>query len=692
MQRPHASTSCHFQNATVQRSDLAIRLYGYGLAAARVAGTEGMSPCSARACSTSRGTPRSSRATPRVRSVWSSSSTPRAASSPLLVNHWGLRPNQKFDVRAQLAVGAQHLMEVADASYLQAADLVAADDRSSCEGAINVHEGANLDTRLVTQLAAHTRLYVVDSCWLDDSTKRVLIVLEGDDAPLGWATAITPDGIPLIYLFARPLYEVAKQPLKVRQHFEQSSKFRKQLSVGTRMHVIETRRTNDGAQRVCIIVIGEEEPTGWVTSIKPDGKRTLKEVKGLDGASPHRSPRSSRRASIRGPDARYAHMSTDALEQAALEFISQRQTFIPSSILRDAVEEVTRQGAEVVSNLRSMTTSFLDGGEKPLSVQLGEIFQEKPFSLEEMMAEAESSGSNPAITGKISKMEFRMFLRKLLNQTCMLSSMTGAAEIDMIFPMLDTNDDGEIDIRELERALCILEQQRAAYQEKVEAYRKRDQEYAQYASHIKSVLALTLASEEAFKDREAETRKATGPMLGAAIAKNGWTAAQVASMWTGDAGSIDKAGFRSKAVAIGMDNDAMLLDQLFDSLCQGSMDGPQLEQALAEQMQLAESLRPKFRTLNIRIIDSTKPMKTAQTKHRAKMQEWASFLQQEDERASRERAEGEALARASKQEKVKRQAFAAPPAAAPVRVGVSKTSATPATRTPASMSSRTKHR
>ena len=98
-----------------------------------------------------------------------------------------------------------------------------------------------------------------------------------------------------------------------------------------------------------------------------------------------------------------------------------------------------------------METTFLEGGDNPGAVQLAELLKDRPFSLEDMMTEAETSGSNPAVTGKIAKMEFRMYIRKLLNQRCMLSSMAGAAEIDAIFPMLDVNNDGEIDIEELEK-------------------------------------------------------------------------------------------------------------------------------------------------------------------------------------------------------------------------------------------------
>jgi len=682
--KSQSAASSNHPLAAVQ-SDLAISMYGYGLAAKRVAATEGLTPRSARACITFRA--RSSRALSRPRPARSATTTPRSASSPSLDNHWGLRPKQKFDVRAQLAVGSQHLMEVADVSYLHTADLVATDGRSCCNGSIMVHESASLDSTLVAQLTAHTRLHVVDSCWLDDHTKRALIVVEGDDEPLGWATAITSDGIPLIYLFARPLYEVAKQPLKVRYNFEQTSKFRRQLAVGTRFHVIETRKTSDGAQRVCVVVLGEDDPAGWVTSIKLDGKRTLKEVLGLDGgSSPRLSPQSlTRQGSFRSDEPRYAHMSSESLDRAAREFISQRQTFIASSILRAAMNEVIHQGAEVTSRLQTMETTFLEGGEKPLSVQLAEILKDRPFSLEDMMAEAETSGSNPAVTGKIAKMEFRMYIRKLLNQRCMLSSMTGAAEIDAIFPMLDVNNDGEIDIEELEKALIMMEQERVEYQEKVAIYKRRDEKYKHFAAHLESVFAVTLAAEEAIKDREAETQTAIAPMLGAAIlaemARNGWTTTKIASLWMGEMGVIDKAGFRSRSLALGFESHVTLVDQLFDSLCRGPVNAEQLEQALAELIRLAQAQQPKLLQLNIRIIDSTKSMKAAQAEHHTQMEVWSAYRKTEEERAARERAELEAIARLSKQEKAKLNASASTKGSK----SKSKTSAgaAPAARAPA---------
>ena len=299
-------------------------------------------------------------------------------------------------MRERLALGSQRLMEVADLSYLHAADLVASDDRSSHDGVVNVHAECDLSSKVVAELSSHTRLYIFETRELDDGTRRVLIMLEGDSSPLGWATAITPDGIPLIYLFARPLYEVEKRPLKVRQHFEATSKYLKQLPAGTRMHIIEHRRTKDGAQRVCVVVIGESEPTGWVTLKKPNGLKTLVEVKGLSsGTGGRRSPNSdmhgatsssssssngsstshSAKGSTRDPTLKYKHMATEALETAAVEFMSQLNGLIPSSSLDTVAADIGKKAETFEIKVAPLRLSVLEGGEKPISVEIGEILR-----------------------------------------------------------------------------------------------------------------------------------------------------------------------------------------------------------------------------------------------------------------------------------------------------------------------------
>lgn len=79
------------------------------------------------------------------------------------------------------------------------------------------------------------------------------------------------------------MYEVIRGPLKVRRHFEYNSAFVAQLPVGTQVVPVEARRTSEGAQRVCVVVVGDERPVGWITARHATtgngvAKRTVREV------------------------------------------------------------------------------------------------------------------------------------------------------------------------------------------------------------------------------------------------------------------------------------------------------------------------------------------------------------------------------------------------------------------------------
>ena len=135
---------------------------------------------------------------------------------------------------------------------------------------------------VVAELQPLRRLRVLVSQKLDDGTVRACIVLEGSTTPLGWVTSMSADGVPHIYLYSRPLYEVCTAP-KVRLSYDPTSRFVKQLPVGLKLHVVEARRTAEGALRVCIVPVGQTEPLGWITAKKPDGSRTIREMDLGDG-------------------------------------------------------------------------------------------------------------------------------------------------------------------------------------------------------------------------------------------------------------------------------------------------------------------------------------------------------------------------------------------------------------------------
>ena len=52
------------------------------------------------------------------------------------------------------------------------------------------------------------------------------------------------------------------------------------MPLGTRLHVVESRRLSDGAQRVRVAIVGEEDLLGWLTAKKPSTDTvTIRELK-----------------------------------------------------------------------------------------------------------------------------------------------------------------------------------------------------------------------------------------------------------------------------------------------------------------------------------------------------------------------------------------------------------------------------
>ena len=75
----------------------------------------------------------------------------------------------------------------------------------------------------------------------------------------------------------------------VRRGFHLSTDRLGVLPVGSRVHIVETRRTSDSAHRVWVILLGQEIPCGWITYKTVKGEITLREVGGSPVAG-HVSP------------------------------------------------------------------------------------------------------------------------------------------------------------------------------------------------------------------------------------------------------------------------------------------------------------------------------------------------------------------------------------------------------------------
>jgi hypothetical protein len=170
---------------------------------------------------------------------------------------------RRGEIASQLFAAAQPLMEIATEEPVSVT---------------NAAEASSYGTELIGKLRAGTRLSVVETFFDADGGRRALVVLKGGAAPLGWISLANPaDGSPVLRaVHARPLYEVIKPPI-VRRRCDLASEEVCRLAVGERLHVIDVRRTSDGARRVCVVRVGEDDVLGWITARRPDsGKATIR--------------------------------------------------------------------------------------------------------------------------------------------------------------------------------------------------------------------------------------------------------------------------------------------------------------------------------------------------------------------------------------------------------------------------------
>ena len=118
-------------------------------------------------------------------------------------------------------------------------------------------------------LPIDARFYILESRRLQNGAKRARVVLKGQETPFGWLTQQSPDGRAKIRsVYARPLYQVVRLAI-VRRRFELTSEEVGTLPVGSKLHIVETRRTPEGAQRVCVVLVGQDKVYGWLTARKP---------------------------------------------------------------------------------------------------------------------------------------------------------------------------------------------------------------------------------------------------------------------------------------------------------------------------------------------------------------------------------------------------------------------------------------
>jgi hypothetical protein len=183
------------------------------------------------------------------------------------------RMDADFDVLTSRWVASQPLLEIAPPPSERFLTL-----KGQRRHVVRVQASWKVESATLAALRPHTLLRVLETRELTDGSKRAMIALHRAKRPLGWLVMTTADGEPILQIFARPIYEVTRAAVKVRREFDLGSKYVGQLPMGTRLHVVETRRASRGDTRVAVRVLGEMLITGWITSTRSEGARMLLEV------------------------------------------------------------------------------------------------------------------------------------------------------------------------------------------------------------------------------------------------------------------------------------------------------------------------------------------------------------------------------------------------------------------------------
>lgn len=183
------------------------------------------------------------------------------------------RMDADFDVLTSTWVASQPLLEIAPPPSERFLTR-----KGQSRHVVRVQASWKVESETLAALRPHTLLRVLETRELTDGSKRAMIALHRAKRPLGWLVMTTADGEPILQIFARPIYEVTRAAVKVRREFDLGSKYVGQLRMGTRLHVVDTRRASRGDTRVAVRVLGEMVITGWITSTRSEGARMLLEV------------------------------------------------------------------------------------------------------------------------------------------------------------------------------------------------------------------------------------------------------------------------------------------------------------------------------------------------------------------------------------------------------------------------------
>ena len=235
---------------------------------------------------------------------------------------------------------------------------------------------------------------------------------------------------------------------------------------------------------------------------------------------------------------------------------------------------------------------------KPLSVRLGNAFVQKKIKVNELVRAWAKNGDSP-----ISKMEFRVHVRSILNKT-------DAKDIDALFERLDSDKGGTLDVEELKAALWKLQDASARAAKDQVARDARATFYRERAALADTAATCTGTWEQAREDLKVmQGSRSLAARLGALLTETKVKVPELIYKWDSSRDSeIDRVEFRQKIKEMHLANHAdteegrirfdMEIDALFDMLNVDhgdTLDASELKNGLKKLEQLATESEAKIR-------------------------------------------------------------------------------------------------
>ena len=519
--------------------------------------------------------------------------------------------------------------------------------------AATVRQRFQLTSPVVGTVPVGARLHVVDVRKTADGTQRCSIVLQGDDAPIGWITQRKPDQRGE---FGTTTIREIGEDGKVRPPPKALPKF---------------------AYEVPHFVKPAEEEALFKKALKGKVPKCSRKIERRDGSpegdgatGPRALGGRSRSGSLSGGSSRMEKML--AAQRAAQGQQSGAEddgakapipTNMPSDFKLRPVPELEAARDDYYRKASKEEEALSSKGAS-LSVRLGKELMARQTKVAELVASWAKRGEEP-----ISKMEFRQQVRKYLETKDEKAEKGAKAEkidikeVDTLFESLDKDNSGTIGVPELRGAFKKLQDAASHARKNSDAIREKADKLRERAKLAKDAGDATKIMDATARElATVRDKKSMEARLGSLLSLRAVKVNEVVGKWAKQ-GAIDLGGFKTNIRILGMKAEDEELESMFNSLNTGARQAAITEAGFAGRIPINELIdamsKMQDQQKNAVAMGTKLEKQLAELTKAARTVQWKFRRQQLlDEREAEEAAEEEAKRQAAEaaEAEAKRQA------------------------------------